>query len=122
MALVSISEAARLTGKNRKTVQRAIADGRLSMSHNVSGKPGIEISDLIRVFGEFSQVYLAPSHAAKSQYVAPPDAPNAAAMQAEIDGLKAVIVAKNETIDGLRQAMCLLEGQVTKRPWWRFGR
>jgi len=52
MAVVSISEAARLTGKSRKTIQRYVADGRLSVSQDVAGKPAIDTSELIRVFGE----------------------------------------------------------------------
>ncbi|EOJ8669321.1 hypothetical protein J7S95_20055 [Providencia stuartii] len=34
MALVSISEATRLTGKSRRTIQRYVATGKLSMSHH----------------------------------------------------------------------------------------
>ena len=54
MAIVSISEAARLTGKSRKTIQRYVAEGRISMSHPDAGTKGIDISELARVFGEFN--------------------------------------------------------------------
>jgi predicted site-specific integrase-resolvase len=118
MAIVSISEAARLTGKSRKTIQRYVAEGRISMSHPDAGTKGIDISELARVFGTLSQQANAMSHASMSQS----DAPDVAALQATIDGLKAVVQAKDETIDSLRQAMRLLEhhSQPAKRRWWQF--
>lgn len=48
MALVSKSEAARLTGKSRTTIQTYVNKGELSAN---SGKK-IDTSELIRVFGE----------------------------------------------------------------------
>jgi len=55
MALVSISEAARLTKKARSTIQAYIKQGKLSKTtDNNTGVVGIEISELIRVFGELN--------------------------------------------------------------------
>jgi hypothetical protein len=129
MATVSISEAARLAGKSRKTIQRYVADGRISMSQHVAGERGIDIAELVRVFGTLSQPDPALSHATESQPSSSHVAPNVATFETRIAGLEAalagareVITAKNETIDGLRQAIRLLEGPVVKRPWWRFGR
>ncbi|EDU61058.1 MULTISPECIES: helix-turn-helix domain-containing protein [Providencia] len=56
MALVSISEAARLTGKSRRTIQRYVATGKLSMSQSDATGKSIDISELIRVFGAIKQV------------------------------------------------------------------
>lgn len=126
MAVVSISEAARLTGKSRKTIQRYVADGRMSMSQADAGTKGIDTSELIRVFGEMSHPVPALSHATMSQ----PDAPNVppdvaallAAAQAQIVGLKAILDAKDETIDALRHNLRLLEHDqakvAPKRRWW----
>lgn len=54
MAFVSISEAARLARKSRSTLYKTYIDaGRLSVSKDThSGKPVIDTSELIRVFGE----------------------------------------------------------------------
>ena len=49
MALVSKSEAAKLTGKSRTTIHTYVKNGKLSAT---GGK--IETSELIRVFGELS--------------------------------------------------------------------
>lgn len=55
MAQVSISEAARLTGKSRRTIQRYVATGKLSLSHSDITEKNIDISELIRVFGEINK-------------------------------------------------------------------
>ena len=52
MSKVSISEASRLTNKTRKTVYKYIQDGLLTVSMDTQGKKVIDISELIRVFGE----------------------------------------------------------------------
>ncbi|MBN4886269.1 hypothetical protein H3293_23230 [Providencia stuartii] len=57
MALVSISEEARLTGKARSTLHKYIKQGRLSTTTDQNtGKKTIETSELIRVFGKISNL------------------------------------------------------------------
>ncbi|MGJ0580197.1 MerR family transcriptional regulator [Xenorhabdus bovienii] len=52
MALVSISEAARLTGKARSTLHKYIKQGRLSTTTDQNtGNKSIDTSELVRVFG-----------------------------------------------------------------------
>lgn len=51
MAIVSISEAARLVSKNRSTLQRHIASGKLSKTTDAAGNQGIDTSELIRFYG-----------------------------------------------------------------------
>ncbi|HCO0763465.1 TPA: helix-turn-helix domain-containing protein, partial [Escherichia coli] len=51
MALVSISEAARLTGKSRTTVQSYIKQGKLTKCTDSSGSSKLDTSELLRVFG-----------------------------------------------------------------------
>lgn len=122
MAVVSISEAARLTGKSRKTIQRYVADGRISMSQHVAGSKGIDIAELVRVFGELSHPAPALSHATESQSVAPDVAPDVSAviamLQAENALLKAQIEAKDANLADLRQSLRLLEHVPAKRRWW----
>ncbi|MFO6494521.1 helix-turn-helix domain-containing protein [Hafnia alvei] len=54
MALVSVTEAARLTGKNRATIHRYIKQGKLSQSTDATGAKKVETSELLRVFGTIS--------------------------------------------------------------------
>lgn len=55
MALVSISEAAKLVRKNRTTIYRDIEKGRLSKTVSGQGETRIETSELMRTYG---QIYL----------------------------------------------------------------
>ena len=48
MAVVSITESVKLTGKSRQTIYRHIRTGKLSKTDN-----GIDTAELIRVYGEF---------------------------------------------------------------------
>jgi len=115
MPIVSISEAARLSGKNRKTVQKYIADGQLSLSMDGQAK-GVEISELIRVFGPLAGHPTLPMDRPNGQQVAPPADHE---QQAEIEGLRGVIAAKDAHIatlaaqvDELREEKRELRAQV----------
>ncbi|MCP6162073.1 helix-turn-helix domain-containing protein, partial [Klebsiella pneumoniae] len=56
MANVSISEAARLTGKSRTTLHRLIKAGELSTCRGERNAKMLETSELLRVFGAFAPV------------------------------------------------------------------
>ncbi|WP_241357488.1 helix-turn-helix transcriptional regulator, partial [Klebsiella pneumoniae] len=55
MARVSISEAARLTGKSRTTLHRLIKAGDLSTCSGERNAKMVDTSELLRVFGTFEQ-------------------------------------------------------------------
>jgi len=58
MASVSISEAARLTGKARSTLHKYIKQGRLSVTTDAAtGSKAIDTSELIRVFGKIEATH-----------------------------------------------------------------
>ncbi len=52
MAVVSISEASRLVGKTRQTLYNDRDSGKLSWTALETGKPGIDTSELHRVYGQ----------------------------------------------------------------------
>jgi hypothetical protein len=52
MAVVSISEASRLVGKTRQTLYNDRDSGKLSWTMLETGKPGIDTSELQRVYGQ----------------------------------------------------------------------
>lgn len=56
MAIYNITDSALLVKKSRRTIQRYIANGKLKMVSNTLGKPQIETTELIRVFGALSKV------------------------------------------------------------------
>ena len=58
MAIHNITDSALLVKKSRRTIQRYIANGKLIMVSDALGKPQIDTTELIRVFGTLSKVSL----------------------------------------------------------------
>ena len=126
MAIVSVSEAARLVGKSRRTIQRDIAAGKLSKCDN--GKK-LDTSELIRVYGSLLN---APNDADKNahmtQDVAPNIPPDVAEMRIRLAALEAENAALKDHVGSLKQAMLLLEHKeqqastetTQQRKWWQF--
>ncbi|MBU2788074.1 helix-turn-helix domain-containing protein [Acidithiobacillus sp. VAN18-1] len=52
MSKLTITEAAKVVGVSRMTLYKHIKSGRLSVEKDQFGKPNIDVSELIRVFGE----------------------------------------------------------------------
>lgn len=61
MAQVSVTEAARLVGKNRKTLYKLMDKGTLTYTQSATGVRQVETSELIRVFGSLLSPELSPS-------------------------------------------------------------
>ncbi|WP_407243549.1 helix-turn-helix domain-containing protein [Escherichia coli] len=136
MARVSISEAARLVKVSRPTIYKMINSGKLSYTSVVKHGKGIKVidtSELIRVFGSLDGVIDAVKHDVKSDAestginsVGLHDLQHRIALlEAENDGLKGAVKARDEHIDSLRQAMQLLEhkhepSSPPHSPWWKF--
>jgi len=134
MAQVSISEAARLTGKSRRTIQRYVATGKLSLSHNDVTEKNIDISELIRVFGEIKKEEVTssdtPEMVTMSHHVTSIDDRKNLEnelLKKEIEFLKQRLEDKDAHIDSLKNAMLLIESKLpttpepapvpTKKPW-----
>ena len=135
MAQVSISEAARLTKKSRRTIQRYVATGKLSLSHNDTKEKNIDISELIRVFGEINKNEVTPNDTPKtvtmSHYVTHNNDNSKLEnelLKKEIEFLKQRLEDKDAHIDSLKNAMLLIESKQpttpepvapasTKKPW-----
>ncbi|SSL35254.1 Excl1 protein [Klebsiella pneumoniae] len=116
MARVSISEAARLVKVSRPTIYKMINSGKLSYTSVVKhGKiiKVIDTSELIRVFGSLDGVIDTVKSDAGSTGVNSVGLHDLqhriALLEAENDGLKGAVKARDEHIDSLRQAMQLLE-------------
>ncbi len=121
MALVSISEAARLVGKSRRTLQRDIVAGKLSKCDN--GQK-LDTSELLRVYGAFlPATNVAVESATLSQDVAD--------MRVRLAALEAENAALKDHLGSLKQAMLLLENKASTeetkstkphRRWWQIFR
>lgn len=86
MTILSISAAANAAGIDRRTLQRAVKSGRLSATVNAAGERGIDLAELIRVFGPLQGL---PQDTPQGQDAAvSQDAPGGAAGAALIEVLR----------------------------------
>lgn len=131
MAKVSISEAARLTGKSRTTLHRLIKTGELSTCAGVRNAKMVDISELIRVFGDISTpVPEQPPEQSYEQSVTARPAPSehvVNSLKQEVEHLKTLVSAQESHIDSLKQSLQLLEHKKdVQQPlpppakWWQF--
>ena len=119
MALVSITDAARLTGKSRRTIQRHIATGKLSVSHTDATGKSIETSELIRCYGEITKIDVTPEKDTKQVTMSHDVTLLIDKNESEIKLLKQQVALlqqrlqdKDEHIDSLKQAMLLIESKL----------
>ena len=127
MSKVSISEASRLSNKTRKTIYKYIQDGLLTVSMDTQGKKVIDISELIRVFGEIEMPeYTVVNNPEISnnihqvtlesiQLIAEKDV-EIARLQSLLSGKDELLNAKNDQIKTLEKSLLLLEDLANKIP------
>ncbi|HAT1528471.1 TPA: DNA-binding protein [Morganella morganii] len=125
MALVSISEAARLTGKARSTLHKYIKQGKLSTTTvQNTGNKSIETSELIRVFGKISNSSTTDgdsvTHVSKLQQETPSTTQSLQIklqlLEQENAHLKAEKELLSKNLDDIRQAMLLIESKLPTSP------
>lgn len=121
MAQVSISEAARLTGKSRKTLHTYISNGKLTKVTDTQGKPKIDTSELIRVFGELvTPKETVTSQCNFSQEVTPKTVTINDAeielLKQEVSFLKELLIEKDKRNDDLKHALLLIESKLPTTP------
>jgi len=131
MAKVSISEAARLTGKSRTTLHRLIKAGELSTCSGARNAKMVDISELIRVFGDISKpVQEQPFEQVPEQRVTVPPALSeqmVSSLKQEVEHLRTLVSAQESHIDSLKQSLQLLEHKKDMQQplpppakWWQF--
>jgi len=97
MAKLSLRQAAEQGGVSKSTILRAVQKGKLSAGRTDDGGYAIEPSELMRVYGDKAAQRISTD--AKGQHAPTNDA---AAMQAQIDGLKAQVDLMRESLDDLK--------------------
>ena len=128
MALVSISEAARLTGKSRTTVQSYIKQGKLTKCTDSGGTSKLDTSELLRVFGSFTgqqvgseQLGSAVQHLSGASVQLPDQIlqHENQALKAQVELVKALLrekelllAEKDKRNEDLKQALLLIESKL----------
>jgi len=73
LAILNLSAAARAAGVDRTTIQRAIKNGKLSLTRDAAGKRGVDVAELERVFGplqpDSGKNVISPLHAAEREVI-----------------------------------------------------
>lgn len=115
MPILSISEAARLAGIDRRTLQRQIARGTVSMTAAPHGSRGIELSELLRVYPAAAMPSgadaIMPQAAARQSEVAPPAAELRHA-QDRIYALEDKIADMRAQLEAAQRRELWLQGQI----------
>src|SRR4051812_2770031 len=105
MASIGLSEAARLTGKPRSTIHRAMKDGRLSYTIGPDGARLIDPAELERIYSiradsnTATDASVVPRH--KLQHL--DHVAELAAERARVEGLEARLADARDQIDDLRR-------------------
>lgn len=113
----TINEAAKLVGRDRKTLYRAIKEGRLTATVDATGQKQVDTSELIRVFGELKPISdRADSRAtiAMSQRETPDTAAQVALLEAELRHARELLESKDAQIQTLNRALLLLENRSSQ--------
>lgn len=130
MAQHSVAEAAKLVGRDRRTLYKDIQRGRLTATVSATGERQVDTAELIRVYGELVGVEAtAATVAARQEPTATATAQDAEITQlrAQVAALEARLTDKQQHIEHLAQAMRLLEHRPAPEPaprrrtWWPFG-
>ncbi|HHS8295670.1 TPA: helix-turn-helix domain-containing protein [Yersinia enterocolitica] len=121
MAQVSISEAARLTGKSRKTLHTYISNGKLTKVTDTHGKPKIDTSELIRVFGELTRPKETVTPQCNFSQDVTPEAvtinnTEVERLKQEVSFLKELLIEKDKRNDDLKHALLLIESKLPTTP------
>ena len=116
MTILTMTQAAQKAGISRSTLYRAIRAGRISIVSSPTGRRGIDVAELIRVFGP-----LQPETVQKEQNGTPSDIAvmreRCAALQREVEWLRADLAdAKHERnrLLGLLETRLLQPSQKRK--------
>ncbi len=126
LSIVNITEAARLVGKSRRTLQRHLSQGLVSKCDTATGEYGIDISELLRVYGPF---VVAPNDTDIAKNLSHHDIVNKNISNTKIDFethvkmvellkenemLKLLLEEKDRRNEDLKKTLLLLEDKLAK--------
>jgi hypothetical protein len=118
-----LTQAAKVTGKSKSTINRAIKSGKLSATRHDDGSYSINAAELSRGFP------LGTPLGSKWLDAAPPEEPvRIATLAAENAALRAALSREREILDEVRvdrdawkqQASALLAAPKNRRAWWKW--
>lgn len=124
MSELSLTQAAKIAGKSKSTINRAIKSGKLSATRHDDGSYSIDGAELARVFPIGT-----PSGSEWVSAAPPTELARTATLEAENAALRAALDREREALDEVRadrdawrqQASALLAAPAKKRRrWWHW--
>lgn len=125
MADLSLSQAARLTGRSKSTIGRAIKSGRMSATRNEDGTFGINPAELLRAFPKDG-----PEPARGRSAGSAGDGGETADLRARLAVAEALAEERARALEAAERNLADLRRMLpppapvtadrTARPWWRF--
>lgn len=122
MSQLPIATAAKRVGRDRKTLYRLVAQGKLTATVDATGQKQIDTSELIRVFGELRTETTTPSdkrhsHATVTapQRETPDTTARMALLEAELRHARELLESKDAQIQILHKALLMLEHRQEPR-------
>ena len=128
MPKVSIAEAAKLTGKTRRTIDRHLKDGNLSSETDGNGVRKIDVSELIRYYGQLKGSVsdkIVSESTVESETEIEFLKRELAVEKSKTEQLQERLKDKDRHIEVIEKSMLLLERSMGKsetlnHPWWKF--
>lgn len=125
MSQLPIATAAKRVGRDRKTLYRLVAQGKLTATTSATGQKQVDTSELIRVFGELKPASDRPDSRATvttPQRETPDTTAQLALLQAELRHARELLAVRESQIDDLRKTLLLLEDRRREKirkfwPW-----
>jgi excisionase family DNA binding protein len=119
MSQLPVAQAAKLVGRDRKTLYRLIKDGKLSATQDATGSRQIDTAELLRVFGSLKDTADSGETVSAPQTETSDIMAKVAALEAENAQLRERVADKDRHIEDMRHTVRLLENQSPKNSrWW----
>jgi phage shock protein A len=132
MALLLVAEAAKLVGRDRRTLYKDIQRGRLTATLAATGERQVDTAELLRVYGPFPGAEATATTVVERQQEtvqATDQSAEVTRLREQVAALEVRLADKQQHIEHLAQAMRLLEHQpapepeqANRRGWWPFWR
>jgi hypothetical protein len=122
MSQLPIATAAKRVGRDRKTLYRLVAQGKLTATVDSEGKKQIDTAELIRVFGELRTETTDSSDkrhiratVTTPQRETPDTTARMAVLEAELRHARELLAVRESQIEDLRRTVLLLEHRKEPR-------
>lgn len=120
MTQLTVRDAADKVGVTRQTIFKYIRQGKISATLSRDGQKQIDVSELIRVFGELQQVTGTNGYSSDNRTLSPksPATPTTVALQIELERMKSMLEFKQAELMLAKERIAELkdrEAQVKER-------